>query len=66
VDFYCPEKKLIIEIDGAQHKREKDAGYDAKRTKYLESLGIKVIRFWNNDINNNLYGVILKIGEYIN
>jgi very-short-patch-repair endonuclease len=65
VDFYCPKKKLIVELDGCQHKREKDTKYDAKRTKYLESLGIKVLRFWNNEINGNLNGVILKIEEYL-
>ena len=63
VDFYCPEKKLIIEIDGAQHKRAKDTKYDAKRTQYFKSLGIKILRFWNNEINQNLNGVILKIEE---
>jgi very-short-patch-repair endonuclease len=63
VDFYCPEKKIIIELDGHQHKREKDTRYDAKRTEYFKSLGIKVLRFWNNEINENLEGVILKIEE---
>ena len=65
VDFYCPEKKLIIEIDGAQHKRAKDTKYDTKRTRYFESLEIKVLRFWNNEINKNLDGVVLKIEEYL-
>ncbi len=65
VDFYCPEKKLIIELDGWQHKREKDIRYDAKRTAYLENLGIKVLRFWNNEINNNLNGVIMKIEDFL-
>lgn len=65
VDFYCPEKKLIIEIDGTQHKRIKDTKYDAKRTQYFEFLGIKVLRFWNNEINSNLNGVILKIEEVL-
>ena len=58
VDFYCPEKKLIIEIDGLQHKREKDLRYDAKRTGYFNSLGIKVLRFWNNEVLTNLEGVL--------
>jgi len=65
VDFYCPTKKIVIEIDGLQHKREKDTKYDARRTKDLESLGITVLRFWNNEINENLEGVILKIEEYL-
>lgn len=63
VDFFCSEKSLVIEIDGWQHKEARE--YDEGRSKYLESLGLKVLRFWNNDINDNLEGVILKIEEYL-
>jgi very-short-patch-repair endonuclease len=63
VDFYCSEKKLVIEIDGWQHKEQER--YDEERIKYLESLELKVLRFWNNDVNDNLNGVILKIEEYL-
>ncbi len=56
-DFVCIEKKLIIELDGSQHLEQEE--YDNERTKYLESLGYKVIRFWNNDVMNNVDGVIL-------
>jgi very-short-patch-repair endonuclease len=63
VDFYCPKKKLIVELDGCQHKRDKDTKHDAKRTRYFESLEIKVLRFWNNEVNENLEGVVLKIEE---
>ena len=48
VDFYCPEKKLIVEIDGWRHKENET--YDNDRTTYLESLGLKILRFWNNEI----------------
>lgn len=65
VDFICLEKRLIIELDGWQHKEENQERYDEERTKYLERQGLKVIRFWNNDINNNLTGVFLKIEEFI-
>ncbi len=65
VDFYCPKKKLIVELDGSQHKREKDTRYDAKRTAYFENLGMTVLRFWNNEVNDNLDGVILKIEEFL-
>ena len=65
VDFYCPEHKLIIEIDGSQHKSEEACKYDKERTEYLEKLGLQVIRFWNNEINNNLEGTILKILGYL-
>jgi very-short-patch-repair endonuclease len=63
VDFYCPEKKLIIELDGWQHREENNEGYDLERTKFLELLGYRVLRFWNNDVNKNIEGVILKIEE---
>ena len=57
VDFVCREKWLIIELDGGQHNEEKNIIYDDERTKYLESIGFKVVRFWNNDIDNNIEGV---------
>ncbi|OGI20321.1 MAG: hypothetical protein A3J06_03560 [Candidatus Moranbacteria bacterium RIFCSPLOWO2_02_FULL_48_19] len=63
VDFYCPEKKLIVEIDGWRHKENET--YDNDRTTYLESLGLKILRFWNNEVNDNLEGVILRIEEHL-
>ena len=61
VDFYCPEAKLVIEIDGSEHLKQAD--YDNERTEYLLSTGCKVLRFWNNEINKNLEEVIMKIEE---
>lgn len=58
-DFCCPKAKLIIELDGSQHLEQEE--YDQERTKHLEALGYKVIRFWNNDVVNNIDGVILAI-----
>jgi very-short-patch-repair endonuclease len=55
VDFICPEKKLIIELDGGQHAEAID--YDEKRTRFLESKGYTVIRFWNNEVLTNIEGV---------
>lgn len=60
-DFYCPKKMLVIELDGSQHLDNKE--YDQERTWYFESLGMKVIRFWNNEVNINLDGVLIKIME---
>ena len=57
VDFVCREKKLIIEIDGGQHNIPLDIKYDKIRTEYFNSLGYKVIRFWNNDIDDNIESV---------
>jgi len=58
-DFVCIEKKLILELDGSQHLEQEE--YDEERTKCLNSLGYKVIRFWNNDVMKNMDGVILAI-----
>ena len=58
-DFCSPRAKLIIELDGSQHMGQAD--YDEERTRYLESLGYRVIRFWNNDVLNNIDGVIRAI-----
>ncbi|CAI8018516.1 Uncharacterized protein HI_1162 [Geodia barretti] len=48
VDFVCFENRLIIEVDGAQHMERAD--YDVDRTTWLASAGYKVIRFWNNQV----------------
>ena len=58
-DFICIEMKLIIELDGSQHLQQEE--YDEERTKYLNSLGYKVIRCWNQDVMKNIKGVILAI-----
>lgn len=55
-DFYCYEEKLIIEIDGGYHLRQKD--YDKLRTEIINLLGIKVIRFTNEQVTNNLKNVL--------
>ena len=58
-DFYCWKKLLVIEIDGSQHLDNKE--YDKDREKYFSYLGIKTIRFWNNEINTNIDGVMQTI-----
>ena len=60
-DFICRKKKIIIELDGGQHNEQKNIMYDNQRTEYLISKGYKVIRFWNNDIDNNLDSVYLQL-----
>lgn len=59
VDFYCPGCKFVIELDGEQHKQRRE--YDDIRTKYLKSKGIKVIRFWNGEVESNIEGVLERI-----
>jgi very-short-patch-repair endonuclease len=55
VDFICIQQNLIIELDGGQHSLQ--AGYDATRTAFLNSLGYYVLRFWNHDVLENIEGV---------
>ena len=59
VDFICYEARLIIELDGGQHASQQEA--DAERTRWLESSGFRVIRFWNNDVLSNITGVMQEI-----
>jgi very-short-patch-repair endonuclease len=47
-DFLCEEVGLVAELDGYPH--DKRAGYDARRTSYLETQGLRVLRFWNNEV----------------
>ena len=62
-DFYCHEKKLVIEIDGSQHMQTKE--YDKQRDEFFASFGISVLRFWNNEINTNIEGVLMKITQFL-
>jgi very-short-patch-repair endonuclease len=56
VDFVCFEKRGVIEVDGGQHASERDK--DAKRDEYLIRNGFKVLRFWNNEVLQNMDGVL--------
>ena len=62
-DFYCHKLKLVIEIDGAYHNTNDQRILDLERTNDLESQGLKVIRFSNEEVENNLNEVIKKIKE---
>jgi len=53
VDFLCPAKKLVIEIDGSQHFTDEGLIYDRLRTDLLESLGLHVMRFTNTQVNSS-------------
>ena len=61
VDFISFDKKIIIEIDGGQHNEDIIASQDEIRTEFLNGQGFRVIRFWNNEVLNNLEGVLFKI-----
>ncbi len=56
LDFVCLERKVIVEVDGSQHAD--NLAYDQARTGYLERGGFTVLRFWNNEIFDNIEGVI--------
>lgn len=61
VDFYCHTLKLVIEVDGGYHLRPEQKEYDYNRTGEIENLGIKVIRFTNDEIDNDIKSVKLEI-----
>ena len=63
VDFYCAAEKLVIELDGADHFTPEGEYYDMKREEYLTSLGLKVIRFENEEIFENLSSVLQEISD---
>ena len=57
VDFYSPECKLVIEVDGDSHYTDAAQQKDAQRDAYLQQLGLRVLRFTNEEINHNMAGV---------
>ena len=63
IDFYCSEKRLAIEIDGSHHLKNKE--YDENRTKLSETFNIRVLRFWNNEIDKEINKVLEKIKSEI-
>ena len=66
VDFYIASSKLVIELDGSQHYEEKGVENDTKRDEYLNSLGIKVLRYSNLDVNQRFESVCEDILNEIN
>lgn len=63
VDFYCHEKKLVVELDGGIHDIKVNKEYDEARTAMLAGLGIYVLRFNNDEVTNNIEMVLRKIKE---
>ncbi len=66
VDFYCAQANLVIELDGSQHYEKHGLTYDAKRTEFLQSYGLQVIRIPNNEVNRNFSGVCEYIDRIVN
>ena len=63
LDFYCHEECLAIELDGGGHGAEEQALYDAERTNELEAAGIRVLRFWNNQVLTETESVLTALFE---
>jgi very-short-patch-repair endonuclease len=63
VDFINFEKKLIIEVDGGQHAV--NASYDKERDRWLRSEGYEILRFWDNEVFDNLEGVLTRIRQHL-
>ncbi|MGC8906178.1 MAG: endonuclease domain-containing protein [Desulfomonilaceae bacterium] len=61
LDFYCHEARLAVELDGGQHNEPDARARDEQRTSFLEAQGIRVLRFWNNDVLSNTEGVLQAI-----
>jgi very-short-patch-repair endonuclease len=57
-DFACLASRLVIELDGSHHGDESNTAHDDSRTQWLEAEGYRVLRFWNNDLTENLDGVM--------
>ena len=64
--MFCGSIKLAIELDGSAHYEPEALKYDKVRTEYLESLGIQVLRFPNNELDLNFEGVCIAIANCVN
>lgn len=62
VDFYVPDRQLVIEIDGGQHC---ESAYDRRRDRRLRRRGYTIVRFWNKDIRENIDGCLEYLESYI-
>ena len=60
VDFYCPEARLVVEVDGTIHDYTQEE--DAIRQEFIESLGMRVLRFTNAEVSQSMEGILARIG----
>jgi very-short-patch-repair endonuclease len=61
VDFFCPARRLIIELDGGHHNEDETERRDRERQAWLEREGYRVVRFWNLEVNSDLTAVMERI-----
>ena len=66
VRYYGAAHKIVIEVDGGQHFTPDGLAYDAERTAFLEGLGLRVIRFSNLEVLENLAGVSKRLSQLLN
>src|SRR5207249_12215165 len=64
VDFFCPECRMVIELDGGHHSRQVQA--DQRRTDYLTKVGYRVLRCWDNEVLTNTEAVLQKMADELN
>ena len=65
VDFYCPKKRLVVELLGSVHKSSAAKKYDDYRREYLKAFWITILEFWNDEVERDIDGVIGKIKSYL-
>lgn len=65
VDFYCSECSLVIELDGDSHFTLAGTEYDCARDKYLKEIGLRILRFTNTDVIQNMDAVMTAIVEHL-
>ena len=61
VDFFSSEHRLIVEVDGGQHNEPTEISKDKRRAEWLEARGYRILRIWNNDVWQNIDGVLTEI-----
>ncbi|HRJ31148.1 MAG TPA: endonuclease domain-containing protein [Cyclobacteriaceae bacterium] len=65
VDFYCHECRLVIEVDGDIHFQNDNPAYDKGRTEQLDALGVKIIRFTNEQVLKDISSVLSEITKHL-
>jgi very-short-patch-repair endonuclease len=65
IDFFCLKARLVVELDGGWHNENVKRIADEHRSDYLEGRGYTVLRFWNNEVTEDLSGVLQRIAEHL-
>jgi len=65
LDFYCPQLRLAIELDGSQHLQDKIQSHDRRRTEFMRNHNIQVLRYFNTEIRENLEGVLEDLFQWV-